>query len=142
MVRCAVATPLAPARHLKCSIASRYTGPAESVTQVQPVFGRVGLEGGVGNRGYSQPVRLGPGGVLTDGGCTCAVPVMVEEPVLSGFDTPLPCAHRDPHRRRPIEACAVSVERRPIHHRVAGPAHPRCVPTAAVSEAGDVTNQN
>jgi hypothetical protein len=134
-----------PARPCKTPEKARLPADTQaqpSVTQVQPVLGRVGLEGGVGNRGSSHPVRLGPGGVFADGRCTCAVPVMVEEPVLSGFDTPLPCAHRDPHRRRPIEACAVTVERRPIHHRVAGLAHPKCVPTAAVSEAGDVTNQN
>ena len=69
--------PARLARHLKCSIDSRYTGPADSVIQVQPVRGHVGLEEGAGNRGYSQPVRVGPGGVLADGGCTCAVPVMV-----------------------------------------------------------------
>ena len=33
-----------------------------------------------GTGGYSQPIRVGPGGVLADGGCTDAVPVVVEEP--------------------------------------------------------------
>jgi len=37
------------------------------------------------------------------------------------FATPLHgSAHRDPHRRRPIQRRAVSVERRPVHRRVAG----------------------
>jgi len=36
----------------------------------------------------------------------------------------------------------MDVEGRPVGYGVAGPAHPKCEPTAAVSEAGDVTNQN
>ena len=82
-------TPLALARHLKCPIDSRYTGSADSATQVQPVQGSVGLEGGAGNRGYSQPVRVRPGGRLADGGCTCAV-----SPTRARRLSPLPVVRR------------------------------------------------
>jgi hypothetical protein len=49
---------------------------------------------------------------------------------------------RDPHRRRPFQRRAMSVERRPVHHGVAGAAMPAGVPTAAVTEAGDVADQD
>jgi hypothetical protein len=36
----------------------------------------------------------------------------------------------------------VGVERRPVHHGVAGSAMPDCVAAAAVSEAGDASNED
>ena len=51
-----MATPLAPARHLKCPIDSRYTGSADSATQVQP-----------GTRKRRARGRCGEPGVLPTG---------------------------------------------------------------------------
>ena len=48
---------------------------------------------------------------------------------------------RDPQGRRPIEACAVCVERRPVHRLVAGAARSGGV-SAAMAEAGLMTHQH
>ena len=42
-------------------------------------------------------------------------------------------AVRDPHSRRPVERRAVDIERRPVHHGIAGSAMPTSVATAAVT---------
>jgi len=47
----------------------------------------------------------------------------------------------DPHGRRPSQRGAVSVERRPADHGIAGSAVPAGV-SAAVAEAGDMTHED
>jgi hypothetical protein len=49
---------------------------------------------------------------------------------------------RDPHLCRPFERGAVCCERRPVHRGVAGAAVPAGVSAAAVSEAGDVADED
>ena len=48
----------------------------------------------------------------------------------------------DAHGRRPFERRAVGVQRRPVHDGVAGAASPGGVPSAAMSEAGDMTHED
>lgn len=49
---------------------------------------------------------------------------------------------RDSVSDRAVEAGAVFVEWRPVHDGVAGSAVPACVAAAAVTEAGDVTDED
>jgi hypothetical protein len=44
--------------------------------------------------------------------------------------------------RRPFERDAVSVQRRPVRHGIAGPTVPAGVSASAVSEAGDVSDED
>jgi hypothetical protein len=65
------------------------------------------------------------------------------ESALSRIELVGQCAGiRDPHRRRPFQRRAVCVQRWPVHHGVAGSAMPTGVSTAAVSEAGDVADED
>src|ERR1700754_4602785 len=119
-----------------------------------------------GTGGYSQPVRVDTGERLADGGCTCAVPVVVEEPSptrarrLSRCRIPTAHSHlacppassavspvargsawaglrrRDPHGRRPFQRGAVLRQWWSVDDGIAGAAVPSGGPPPAVSQAG------
>ena len=48
----------------------------------------------------------------------------------------------DAHYRWPVERRALGVQRRLVHHRVTGSAMPAGVSSTAVSEAGDVSDED
>src|SRR6185503_3725665 len=50
------------ARHLKCPIDSRYTGSARPLYRFSRYKGASGSREVRGTGGYSQPIRVGPGG--------------------------------------------------------------------------------
>ena len=64
------------------------------------------------------------------------------EPIRPATPRDLAPGVRDSHSRRSIKRGAVRVQGRPIHHGVAGSAMPAGMTASAVSEAGDVSDED
>jgi len=65
------------------------------------------------------------------------------ESALSRIELVGQCAGiRDPHRRRPFQCRAMRVQRRPVQDSITCSTMPAGVPATAVSDTGDMTNED